>query len=164
MKNNCICPLNKEQFHVAMRLYPYVFWADSLRTQFETAFTHDRQTVILPTKQNTFEAKLLESEMYIYLWFGVLYTVIEGWPALKLKESQIEELLGSPFKNLLRNFRNTAFDSDEFDDDRIQALVARGQEPIDWARKVTLEYKSFFESILGSAGGEIRNDNLEFQR
>ena len=163
MKDNSKCPLNKEQLHVAMRLYPYVFWADLLRTQFETAFTHDRQTVLLETQENIFEARLLESEMYICLWFGILYTVIEGWPMLKLNEPQIEGLLGSPFKNLLRNFRNTAFDSDEFDNNRIQALVFRGQEPIDWARKVTLELKSFFESILGSPRGEIRNENLGFQ-
>jgi hypothetical protein len=52
MKDNSICPLNKEQFHVAMRLYPYVFWADLLRTQFETAFTHDRETLLLQTEQN----------------------------------------------------------------------------------------------------------------
>ena len=37
---------------------------------------------------------------------------------------------------------------EDFDDARIQALVATGQESIDWARKVTLEFKSFFESIL----------------
>ncbi|HVF24389.1 MAG TPA: hypothetical protein VNA23_00785 [Anaerolineales bacterium] len=163
MKDNPISPLNKEQFHVAMRLYPYVFWADLLRIQFETAFTHDRQTLLLQTEENIFETELLESEMYICLWFGVLYTAIEGWPTLKIKESQIEELLGSPFKNLLRNFRNATSDSDEFDGNRIQALVTTGWEPIDWARKVTLEYKSFFESILGSPRGEIRNDNLGFQ-
>jgi len=131
--------------------------------QFEIAFTHDRQTVLLETEQNIFETKPLESEMYICLWFGILYTAIEGWPALKINEPQVEELLGSPYKNLLRNFRNTAFDSDEFDDDRIRALVTTGWEPIDWAKKVTLEYKAFFESILGSPGGEIRNDTLGFQ-
>ena len=150
MKNDSINPLNKEQFDVAARLYRYVFWADLLRMQFEATFTHDQQAFELPLqiKQNNFQPKLLESEMYICLWFGVLYTAIEAWPALKLNEPQIEELLGSPFKNLLRNFRNATSDSDEFDEDRIQSLVARGRESIDWARKVTFEFKSFLESIL----------------
>ena len=150
MKNDSINPTNKEQFDVAARLYRYVFWADLLRMQFEASFTQDQQPFELPiqTKQNTFQPKLLESEMYICLWFGVLYTAIEGWPMLKLNEPQIEELLGSPFKNLLRNFRNATSDADEFDEDRIQSLVVSGRGSIDWARKVTLEFKSFFESIL----------------
>lgn len=150
MKNASISPLNKEQIVVAARLYRYVFWADLLRMQFETTFTQDQQAFepSLQTKQNIFEPKLLESEMYICLWFGVLYTVIEGWPTLKLNEPQVEQLLESPFKNLLRNFRNATSDADELDDDRIQALIATGQESIEWARKVTLEFRSFFESIL----------------
>lgn len=150
MKNNSTNPLNKEQVDVAARLYRYVFWADLLRIQFETASTQGEQALqpSIQIKQNTFEPKLLESEMYICLWFGVLYTVIEGWSTLKLNEPQIEGLLGSPFKNLLRNFRNATSDADELDDDRIQALISTGQESIDWARKATLEFRAFFESIL----------------
>ena len=156
MKNSALKPLNplnKEQFDIALRLYRYVFWADLLRMQFEAAFTQERQYLepLLQAEQNSLEPKLLESEMYICLWFGVLYAAIEGWPTLKRNEPQMEELLGNPSKNLLRNFRNALFDLDEFDDDRIQALVATGQESIDWARKVTLEFKSFFESMLSSS-------------
>jgi hypothetical protein len=149
MKNNSIHTLSKEQFDAATTLYPYICWADLLRTQFETGISQQQQAFESPLqiKQNTFHPTLLESEMYICLWFGVLYTVIEGWPALKLNEPHIEELLASPIKNRLRSFRNATSDSDEFDEDCVQALVATGHESIDWARKITLEYKSFFESI-----------------
>jgi hypothetical protein len=140
MKNDLVNPLTREQFDVAASLYRYVSWADLLRTQFETALTRDQQEL-----ESSHPAKL-ESEMYICLWFGVLYTAIEGWPTLKINEPQIEELLGSPFKNVLRNFRNVTIDSDEFDDNRIQAVVTTGQKSVEWARKVTLELKSFFES------------------
>ena len=150
MKNNSVNQLDNEQNKIAVNLYRYVFWADMLRAQFERILARDRQELErrLQTEQITFEPKLLESEMYICLWFGVLYIVIEGWPTLKLNEPGIKKLLRSRFKDLLRNFRNATFHPDDYDDARIQALVASGQETIDWARKVTLEFKSFFESIL----------------
>jgi hypothetical protein len=150
MKNNSINQHDSEQIKIAVSLYRYVFWADMLRVQFETTHARDRQELErrLQAKQITFEPKLLESEMYICLWFGVLYIVIEGWPTLKLNEPHITKLLRSHFKDLLRNFRNATFHPDDYDDARIQALVDTGQESIDWAREVTLEFKSFFESIL----------------
>jgi hypothetical protein len=150
MKNNPAFQLDNEQTKIAVSLYRYVFWADMLGMQFETAFTRDRQELErrLQTKQIAFEPKLLESEMYICLWFGVLYIVIEGWPKLKINEPRITELLRSRFKDLLRNFRNATFHPEDYDDARTQALVDTGQESIDWAKKVTLEFKSFFESIL----------------
>jgi len=150
MKNNPVNQLKDEQMKIAVSLYRYVFWADMLRTQFETVLARDRQEMEhrLQTKQVIFEPKLLESEMYICLWFGVLYIVAEGWTTLRISEPRITELLRSRFKDLLRNFRNATFHPEDFDDARIQALVDRGQESIDWARKVTQEFKSFFELIL----------------
>lgn len=150
MQNSSTNKLDDEQMKIAVSLYRYVFWADMLRTQFETVLTRDRQETEhrLQTKQIIFEPKLLESEMYICLWFGVLYIVVEGWPTLKINETRITELLRGRFKDLLRNFRNAVFHPEDYDDARIQALVDTGQESIEWARKVTLEFKSFFESIL----------------
>jgi hypothetical protein len=86
--------------------------------------------------------------MYMFLWLGVLYIVIEGWPTLKLNEPRITKLLRSRFKELLRDFRNATFHPEDFDDARIRALVDTDQESIEWARKVTLEFNSFFESKL----------------
>jgi hypothetical protein len=150
MKSNPVNQLNDEQIKIAVNLCRYIFWADILRAQFETTLARDRPELErqLETKQITFKPNLLESEMYMFLWFGVLYVVIEGWPTLKLNEPRITELLRSRFKDLLRNFRHTTFHPEDYDDARIQSLVATGQESIDWARKVTLEFKTFFESIL----------------
>jgi len=80
MKNNSVNQLDNEQIKIAVNLYRYVFWADKLRAQFEIILARDRQELErrLQKKQITFEPKLLESEMYICLWFGVLYIVIEG--------------------------------------------------------------------------------------
>ena len=150
MKNSLINQLDNEQTKLAVSLYRYVFWADMLRMQFENALTRDRQELEhrLKAKKYTFEPKLLESEMYICLWLSVLYIVIEGWPSLKIKQPQITKLLRSHFKDLLHSYRNATFHPEEYDDARVQALVDKGKESIDWARKVTFEFKSFFESIL----------------
>jgi hypothetical protein len=150
MKNNPTNQLDNEQTKLAVSLCRYVFWADMLRMQFENALTRDRQELEhrLKAKKYTFEPKLLESEMYICLWLSILYIVIEGWPSLKINQPQIKELLRSRFKDLLHNYRNATFHPEEYDDARVQALVDKGQESIDWARKVTFEFKSFFESIL----------------
>jgi hypothetical protein len=149
MKNNSINELNTNKIDDTS-LYRYALWADILRMQFETSLARDRQELEfrLRTKQIVFDRKLLESEMYMFLWFGVLYIVIEGWPMLRLNESRITKLLRSPFKDLLRDFRNATFHPEDFDDIRIRALEDTGQESIDWAKEVTFEFNSFFESKL----------------
>src|SRR5215216_3814592 len=108
MKINLINQLDNEQTKLAVSLYRYVFWADMLRMQFENALTRNRQELEhrLKAKKNTFEPKLLESEMYICLWLSVLYIVIEGWPSLKINQPQITKLLRSRFKDLLHSYRN----------------------------------------------------------
>ena len=149
MKNNSVNQLNNNKVDDTS-LYRYALWADMLRVQFEIVHTRDKQALEsrLQTKQFVFDRKLLESEMYLFLWLGVLYVVVVGWPTLKLNEPRITKLLRSHFKDLLRDFRNATFHPEDFDDVRIRALVDTGQESIDWARKVTLEFNSFFESRL----------------
>ncbi len=84
MKNNSVNQLNTNKIIDETSLYRYAVWADMLRVQFETSLARDRQELEsrLRTKQIVFDRKLLESEMYMFLWFGVLYIVIEGWPTL----------------------------------------------------------------------------------
>ena len=133
-------------------LFRYALWADMLRVQFETCLARDRQELErrLQTKQIVFDWKLLESEMYMFLWFGVLYIVIEGWPRTGYSEPRLTKLLRSRFvkKGLFRDFRNATFHPEDFDDDRIRDLADTGQESIDWAKNVTLAFNSFFESKL----------------
>ncbi len=43
----------------------------------------------------------IESTMYMSIWYGLLYTVIEGWRRLKLSDEQINNLLQSNNVDLL---------------------------------------------------------------
>jgi hypothetical protein len=142
--------LNNKQTKTAVSLYRHVFWADNLRKQFESVRTRDRTELErrLRTKQLVFESKLLESEMYLCLWLGCLYSVIEGWSNLNINEPRIRKLLNKGYKKKLLGFRNAVFHPVDYDDRRLQALATEGQKSIDWAREITYEFKSFFESIL----------------
>jgi hypothetical protein len=139
-----------EQRKIAVNLFRYTLWANSMMGNFEKVLSRDYAEMKRQLEEGklTFDVKRLESEMYHCLWFGILYIVIEGWPSLRIKNQKITKLLRSPYKKLLQNFRNATFHPEDYDDARIQVLVVKGRESIDWARKVTLEFKSFFESIL----------------
>ena len=68
-------------------LHRYFIWANRMRIHFEEIL--DKHT-----KQQIDEHRLgIESMMYMSLWYGLLYVVIEGWESLKLSDVIIDELL-----------------------------------------------------------------------
>lgn len=142
--------LDDKQTKIAVSLYRHLFWADNLRMQFEGVLLRDRAELerCLLAKEFVFEPKLLESEMYLCLWFGCLYSVIEGWSNLNIDAPRIKELLGKGYKKKLFGFRNAVFHPVDYDDVRLHALAAEGQKSLDWARAITNEFKLFLESIL----------------
>ena len=142
--------LNDKQTKIAVSLYRHLFWADNLRKQFESVLMRDKSELErrLQTKQLTFEPKLLESEMYMCLWLGCLYSVVEGWSNLNINEPGIKKLLEKGYKKKLSDFRNAVFHPVKYDDVRLRSLAAEGQKSVDWARELTHEFKVFFESIL----------------
>jgi hypothetical protein len=144
--------LDDGQRKIAVNLFRYTLWANFMMDNFKIVLGRDYAEIKhqLEVGQLTFDAKRLESEMYHCLWFGILYIVIEGWPSLRIKNQQITKLLRSRYKRLLHNFRDATFHPNDYDDERINILMATGQPSIDWARKVTIEFKIFFESVLFS--------------
>lgn len=142
--------LDEKQTKIAVSLYRHLFWADNLRKQFESVLARDRAELErrLQAKQIVFDPKLLESEMYLSLWLGCLYSVIEGWSNLKIDEPCIKQLLVDGYKKKLFGFRNAVFHPVDYDDTRFHALAAEVQKSLDWARELTNEFKVFFESIL----------------
>jgi hypothetical protein len=142
--------LDDQQTKIAVSLYRHLFWADNMRKQYETVLARDRAELErqLRTKQIRFEPQLLESEMYMCLWLGCLYSVIEGWSNLNIDEPRIKQLLEKGYKKKLYDFRNTVFHPVEYDDVRFHALAKEGQKSVDWARELTNAFKSFFDSIL----------------
>ena len=152
--------LDDKQTKIAVSLYRHLFWADNLRKQFESVLARDRAELErrLQANQIVFDPKLLESEMYLSLWLGCLYSVIEGWSNLKIDAPRIKQLLEKGYKKKLFGFRNAVFHPVDYDDVRFHALAAEGQKSLDWAREITNEFKVFFESILVFPSEEQSNE------
>ena len=112
-----------ERGRIAVNLYKFVLWADTLRIQFEQTLARDRIELDRRRmmKLQILDKTAIEADMYVRLWFGFLYVVVEGWPQLQLKQNQplqIQELLMNPWSDLLRKFRNATFHPADFDDRR----------------------------------------------
>jgi hypothetical protein len=120
--------LDEKQIKIAVSLYRHLFWADNLRKHFESVLARDRAELErrLQAKQILFDPKLLESEMYLSLWLGCLYSVIEGWSNLKIDEPRIRHLLEGGYEKKLFGFRNAVFHPVDYDDGRFHALAAEG--------------------------------------
>jgi len=142
--------LKVEQRSVATNLLRRFIWADRMRQQYEEV--HPRVVAPLKERQSNnefgFVSDVLDEEMYLFLWLSLLATVIEGWPSLKTIDQELTSLLRSPYKNMLRDFRNATFHPKDHDDERIRTLVDEGQASIDWARQVTEAFRTFFKAFL----------------
>jgi len=96
---------------VLVSLYRKFVWADFLRREYERYRDRDAEFMrvgLEERKIGSFE-EAFEADMYMCLWFSVLYVVIEGWPTLRLKFDKLTPLLRSNNKNLLKDFRDATF-------------------------------------------------------
>lgn len=133
-----------------LSLYRFFTWAIELRKQHKASYSrHQALFEAMRGGKGTgsFE-QAAEADMYLSLWFSVLYVVIEGWPLLRQRDDNLTRLLRSPNKDLLRDFRNASLHPADYADLRIEALVEKGQESYDWANEVTDAFAAFFTPLL----------------
>ena len=90
------------------------------------------------------KAYRIESNMYMSLWYGMLYVVIEWWWKLRLEDQNIQKLLRSKNVKLLEKYRNGVFhfeqneSYDGFEDFFEQPNTDK------WARELTSEFSRWF--------------------
>jgi hypothetical protein len=139
-----------EQRRLATNLLRYLLWADRMRQQLEYVHARHAQEASERLANNAviFRPELLDGEMYLCLWFSLLYVVVEGWPRLRIHDVEITRLLRSSYRNMLRDFRNTTFHPEDYDDDRIDAMAAVGEASLDWVRELTGAFKAFFNTHM----------------
>ena len=125
-------------------LHRYFIWANKMRIHFdETLEKHPNQ----PNNEHQFG---IESMMYMSLWYGLLYVVVEGWSSLGLSNATIDGLLGSPNAELLKRYRNASFHYPKrrkYNDERFENFF---QEPttVEWTRKLNSEFGRYFLNAL----------------
>lgn len=84
----------------------------------------------------------IETTMYMNLWYALLYTVIDGWRKLKLKDASIVNLLRSKNVDLLRKYRNYVF---HFGDEKIEELdLLKSKESALWIQNLNSELGKWF--------------------
>lgn len=87
-------------------LHRYFVYADRMRGHFDSLLKRKLQAGREEPEDAVSE--LLE-RLYMELWYGLLFVVVEGWQALELHDPAIDALLGSSHLNLLRRVRNGVF-------------------------------------------------------
>ena len=83
---------------------------------------------------------------YLRLWLAALFTVVEGFKILKLKDSEIELLLTSAHVDSLRRFRNATFHYQKDPIKHVQFFVEDGvptDNRLEWAEKLHAAFDRF---------------------
>ncbi len=138
-----------DQRAVLVSLYKKFVWADALRREYERFFVRDHEFMRSGLEQGTIGSfeEAFEADMYLCLWFSVLYVVIEGWPKLRLKDAKLTPLLRSNNKELLKDLRDANFHPTDWREQRLDALIQKGKESYEWVVAVTSGFREFFEPV-----------------
>jgi hypothetical protein len=133
--------------HRLLILYRYFSWADAMRENYEVAKVRDLpQIEKAKAEGKSYPYHLaMAAEMYMCYWFSSLQIVVEGWNQLCFSNPRITQLLRSPHRKLLRDFRNATFHPSDWTDERIEVLVQKGQESYDWVVSVTDAFREFLQ-------------------
>jgi len=83
--------------------------------------------------------------MYMSLWYGCLYIVIEGWRALGLENQEIDALLRSSNVNLLRTYRNATFHyQKDYLHEKFMTFLREGEATATWVRTTHNAFAGYF--------------------
>lgn len=125
-------------------LHRYFIWANRMRIYFDETLQKHKERKI---DEHRFG---IESMMYMSLWYGLLFVVIEGWQSLKLSDATIDELLKSPNVVLLKKYRNATFhypEKCEYQDERFENFFQE-QTTVQWVRQLNSEFSHYFLNAL----------------
>ncbi len=117
-------------------LHRYYIWANKMREHFKAVFSQQGEGT------KSFQ---IESMMYMSIWYGLMYVVIEGWQELKLSDNKLDNLLNEAEKvDLLRRYRNGAFHYQKiYDDDRFEKFFQK-TTTVNWICSLNEEFGRWF--------------------
>lgn len=124
-------------------LYRYFVWANNMKVNFEDTLKRTG-AVDLGSTDGFYVA------MYMSLWYGCLYVVIEGWRALQLVDADIDVFLSSANVNLLRRYRNATFHyHKEYLHEKFLAFLREGEATATWVRGMHNAFAAYFAHEFG---------------
>jgi len=125
--------MTKSEF---MTFHKYFIHADRMRVLFEAE---------LQKKQGKPRTNIdVEEMMFLVLWYGCLYVVVEGWQTLKLSDPKIDHLLKSKNVGLLKGCRHDTFHFQrKYLSNRTLRFIDEKGTP-SWVRELTSEFGNWF--------------------
>lgn len=128
-------------------LHRYFIWADRMKVHFDS--------VLNDINSNRFDDMLIKKKegidtfMYMSLWYGLLYVLIEGWIELGLCDKNIDKLLESKNVALLKHYRNGVFHfQKKYYDKRFTNLMEEGMDVANWTRELRDEFSRWFLEVF----------------
>ena len=88
--------------------------------------------------------------LYMSLWYGMLYVLVEGWIALKLNDPHIDALLKSQNTELLKLYRHGTFHFHEKLLSPICRKILTEPNETKWVDELTDAFKAYFDSKTGT--------------
>jgi hypothetical protein len=126
-------------------LHRYFIWADRMRVHFDQVLQN------LGSDPKPISDKLFKNEkgintfLYMSLWYGTFYVLIEGWQELGLEDKKIDDMLKSANVVLLKRYRNGVFHfQKEYYDKRFTELMENGLDIANWIRDLRDEFSRWF--------------------
>lgn len=90
------------------------------------------------------EEKDIYQFMYLGLWYGSLWVVVEGWRTLKLSDSAVDRLIASDYVDLLKKYRNGMFHyQKQYYDKRFTEFMRYPDTP-EWVHDVHSAFSRYF--------------------
>jgi len=121
-----------------LSLHKYFIHADKMKILFEQELRN------IGSNEITFEGSLTNHYLYLDLWYGMLYVVIEGWIDLKLENFKINKQLEDPILNELKRFRNGIFHfQNNYFDKRFIDFISN-KNSVKWIRETHDEFSKWF--------------------
>ncbi len=126
-------------------LHRYFIWADRMRVHFDQVL-QNLGTDPKPMANKLFtDEKGINTFLYMSLWYGTFYVLIEGWQELGLKDKKIDAMLKSENVALLKRYRNGVFHfQKEYYDKRFIELMENGVDIANWIRDLRDEFSRWF--------------------
>jgi hypothetical protein len=131
----------KELKSAVHTLHRYYIWANRMRLHFYALVPK----VASNPKPERFTDEAIEADMYMSLWYGQLYVVIEGYRKLKLSDPAIDASLASPNVALLKRYRNGVFHFQKnYFDDHFISFMRDAKDPAHWVSELNRAFGAFF--------------------
>lgn len=137
-----------------MILHKYFIWSDRMRVHFDFSLTEPTPTTPEEKRKNS-----IEITMYMSLWYGMFYAVIEGWRDFNFHNKDIDTMLESSNVELLRRYRNGVFHvQNQYNAEKFETLYEQGENFPIWIRELRDAFSKYFLDTIRNREQSKNND------